>query len=1450
MSTVGKAYIQIIPTTKNIKSMLERSVVAPAMGVGNKAGQAVGQGINKGVTATSRSFGSFLKPVTDSLGLMGIAAAKLGDHFSQSMNIVKASTNAPQTAIRSLSEEALKLGTKGIGSANDVAVAMEKMARAGMDTNEIMKGTAPIMKLAAAAQVDVSETAAIAVNHLKEFGLTVNDLPHSMDVMGKLIKTTGTDLSSLAEAFKYAAPTAKQAGIDFNQAAAMIGVLARAGIHGSMAGTALRRMIVRLTAPTDKAATIIDKYGIKVKDASGKMRNLADIMSDFKNAGLSDKEMKDVFGIEGLTAAQILMRENGKAMREMEENLKNSHGTVDKLIKAYNTTLSGGVKQIKDSISTMITSFSVGGLSSVQAVFGTIVLGVNKIAEAVVMLGLKFPILKDQIFSVALSFGLFKTMPRILLTIGQGLEKAGFAGKGLMKVLLTFSRIGNIFALIMVPLSFLAPLFKKAYAQSDVLRDAVHKLGKAFGTLWGSLKDLGKAILWAWSKDKTKGLIDFRSFTESSVKVVQKLTKVVTSAADKVKQWAYDLHTPGTNANKIFNLIKSTIDDVILALKIFTKIAVNVFKNVITQVKDIVNWFNKLSSVSKVTITITIASALIAGQIAKIINLLKAVQLTRKATIIIGIIGFELLDTLLKKFDYFKKNNTIRTFIEVVTGAALLRLGVFLRIIKSVPSVLMLRLSIVFASFLVFKHILDKWEWLKNHSNIELSIAGLGAIAVSWKKIRVLILGIFALLKSNKIRTIGFGVSAALIGGIYSGLIPLKGLGNKIAGMFGLGAVKQKMKKEGGDSAKFFITGFTDSYRGLKLFTNIGSEISQQVQQGLSGKKNDIQDALKSMLSVGGTQQRYLMNHFQEMGYALSQQLIMGMKSNDPEAQATAENQFRTILECFENRSPEMQKAIDDLVANVPKGIRQGGQSSKDAMQQLMTAIEDTMVHQDVEFGATAKALMDNFVNGIRSGNEELKQAGKAGLLAYLQDIDVDLTKDKANEIVNTLVDALDSQSPYVKEWGEKFVDALSAWRHGDIGEEELKQILRDRRQELDYVNAVLERQREEQSKSNESTKTWSDTLKGSVKDAISKLTELGGAVLGLKAAGANKFTLSIIVLPIMMTELDDFLKKYKWMRKHSNVRLAIEIVVGALTLAPWITKIIKNKTLRRVIEVGLKKGKVAALIAMVLGKKSLKKVIEIGLRLLKGGGKAGGALALRALIAAAAGLATLNPVSIAIAAVAAPIIAWLFTTKSGHDFRVKVKEAVDQVIKWLFTKKGNEELKVKIAETVDKILTWLFGKKGATDLKVFINETVPEFIRWIKKGTVSLTVTIWGKLTGALKWAYDHTVGGKTIDWGIGFNPKFPTMPGPIIVPPTFHQQEDIFKARKFDVPNSQASNYQQQYKNITFDALTNKIEKLIKELKEQKQTINNLTVNAKTEIDQRRLMKDMSWELRHLGN
>ena len=274
---------------------------------------------------------SLTRNLTLPLLAVGAGSLKLAVSFESSMLKVKAVSGATGKEFESLKNKALELGKSTTFTASEVAGLQLEYAKLGFTTEDINKVTESTLFLAQATGSDLAQAAAVAGATLGGFQLDATETARVTDVMAASFSSTPLDINTFQESMKSVAPVALSAGVSIEQTTAMLGVLAKAGISGSQAGTSLRRILSEL-----------GKTGGDVGEA---LRNLGD-------KGLGMGEAMDLVG-KNAYASLLVLAEGTDTMDDLTKAFKNSEGSAKATADEMNSGAEGGIKEMMSALEGM-----------------------------------------------------------------------------------------------------------------------------------------------------------------------------------------------------------------------------------------------------------------------------------------------------------------------------------------------------------------------------------------------------------------------------------------------------------------------------------------------------------------------------------------------------------------------------------------------------------------------------------------------------------------------------------------------------------------------------------------------------------------------------------------------------------------------------------------------------------------------------------------------------------------------------------------------------------------------------------------------------------------------------------------------------------------------------------------------------------------------------------------
>lgn len=288
----------------------------------------------------------------------GVAATKLGMDFEAGMSRVQAISGATGAELEKLNEVALDHGANTAFSASEVAMAMENLASAGFETNEIIAALPGNLDLAASSGTDLAVATDIAASILRGFQLDAAEAGRVADVLAEAANRTNAGVEDMGEAMKYIAPVANAMGLSLEETAAAVGILADAGIKGSQAGTTLRGALTRLTKPTDDMVAVMERLGVEFFDAEGNMKSMAEIISELEKGtkGLTQEQrnqaLATLFGQEALSGMLVLIEKGPDALEELTKGFENSSGAAKAAADIMMNNTKGAVEEMMGALET------------------------------------------------------------------------------------------------------------------------------------------------------------------------------------------------------------------------------------------------------------------------------------------------------------------------------------------------------------------------------------------------------------------------------------------------------------------------------------------------------------------------------------------------------------------------------------------------------------------------------------------------------------------------------------------------------------------------------------------------------------------------------------------------------------------------------------------------------------------------------------------------------------------------------------------------------------------------------------------------------------------------------------------------------------------------------------------------------------------------------------------
>jgi len=303
--------------------------------------------------------------------------------FQTQMANVRAVTQATAAEMAAMSETARRLGRTTSFSASQAAEGMQFLGMAGFKTTAIIAAMPGVLDIAKAGTLELGRAADIASDILSGFGLRAAEMGRVGDVLTKTFISSNTNLEMLGESMKFVGPIASKVGVSLETVAAAAGLLGNVGIKASMAGTSLRAILLRLSAPTGAAAAHLRSLGVATRDSAGRFLGMTPILEKLAaaTAGLGNAAQvgifKEIFGERAAAASLELARQAGTGqMQAFITMLENARGTAARVAGEMDENLRGKLRMLTsawESLNMTIGNLFLPMLSTlVESITGTV----------------------------------------------------------------------------------------------------------------------------------------------------------------------------------------------------------------------------------------------------------------------------------------------------------------------------------------------------------------------------------------------------------------------------------------------------------------------------------------------------------------------------------------------------------------------------------------------------------------------------------------------------------------------------------------------------------------------------------------------------------------------------------------------------------------------------------------------------------------------------------------------------------------------------------------------------------------------------------------------------------------------------------------------------------------------------------------------------------------------
>jgi len=285
--------------------------------------------------------------------------------FDKNIQDLRAITGASGSDLEFFKEQAKTLGTEVEGGASAVIEAYKLI---GSAKPELLKNaealnavTEAAITLSQASGLDLPDAATRLTDAMNQFGAPAEEAGKFINVLANGALFGSAAIPDVTDALLKFGAAANTSNVSLEESTALIEALASKGLKGAEAGTALRNVMLKLSAPDalpKEAQKAMADLGISLEDLSDTSKPFADRLDLLKPLLTDNAALVRTFGTENAIAATNLLNMTDD-IRQLTVDMK-TQGTVQEQAAKNTDTVAHAFNKLKETFNKVILDMDAG----------------------------------------------------------------------------------------------------------------------------------------------------------------------------------------------------------------------------------------------------------------------------------------------------------------------------------------------------------------------------------------------------------------------------------------------------------------------------------------------------------------------------------------------------------------------------------------------------------------------------------------------------------------------------------------------------------------------------------------------------------------------------------------------------------------------------------------------------------------------------------------------------------------------------------------------------------------------------------------------------------------------------------------------------------------------------------------------------------------------------------
>jgi len=291
--------------------------------------------------------------------------------YDQALKNLQAITRATDDEVVGMGETIKRVAETTKFSTGEVADGMVLLGQAGFTASEAMNAMESVANLATGTLGNMKEVTDLLTTTIRAFSLDTIESARVSDVMANAINRSKLTIDKLKIAFNFVGAAAAQSGLQLEEVAASMMLLANHGLRASTIGTGLRQVLSRLVAPNRKLRQEFEAQGISLDKINPKtvgfqnsMKELTKVLWDAETQTVDMGKAYSLFGLRGAQAVAVLVK--GFAGKGFQDMLDKTYevGTAASMAAKQMEGLGVAFKNLVDRAKLIAVTLGEGGVTN------------------------------------------------------------------------------------------------------------------------------------------------------------------------------------------------------------------------------------------------------------------------------------------------------------------------------------------------------------------------------------------------------------------------------------------------------------------------------------------------------------------------------------------------------------------------------------------------------------------------------------------------------------------------------------------------------------------------------------------------------------------------------------------------------------------------------------------------------------------------------------------------------------------------------------------------------------------------------------------------------------------------------------------------------------------------------------------------------------------------------